>query len=135
MRLLSEQKPTVLRDGKSFQIKPEQIIKGDIVVLSLGDQILFDSIVEGGTIEVNEAFITGEQDNIIKRQGDELTSGSFIVSGAAKAKVKNVGTDNFVNKLQAEASNIQTADSKLFKLMNNILLSTCTENECKCHKQ
>ncbi len=121
MRLLSEQKPTVLRNGKSFQIKPEQIIKGDIVVLSLGDQILFDSIVEEGTIEVNEAFITGEQDNIIKRQGDELTSGSFIVSGTAKAKVKNVGTDNFVNKLQAEASNIQTADSKLFKLMNNII--------------
>ena len=121
MRLLSEQNPTVLRDGKSYQIKSEQIIKGDIVVLSLGDQILFDSVVEEGTIEVNEAFITGEQDNIIKRQGDELISGSFIVSGTAKARVKNIGTDNFVNKLQAEASNIKTADSKLFKLMNNIV--------------
>ncbi len=121
MRLLAEQNPTVLRDGKPCQVKPEQVLKGDTVLLSLGDQILFDSVIEEGTIEVNEAFITGEQDNIIKHQGDELISGSFIVSGAAKARVKNIGADNFVNKLQVEASNIKTADSKLFKLMNNIV--------------
>lgn len=121
MRLLSEQNPTVLRDGQSYQVRPDQVVKNDIVVLSLGDQVLYDSVVREGTIEVNEAFITGEQDNIIKHQGDHLTSGSFVVSGTAKAIVENIGDDNFVNKLQAEASNIKTADSKLFKLMNNIV--------------
>ena len=121
MRLLSEQTPTVLRDGRSYQIKPEQVIKGDILVLSLGDQILYDSVIKEGTIEVNEAFITGEQDNITKHQGDHLVSGSFVVSGTAKAVVENVGADNFVNKLENSAHAIKTADSKLFKLMNNIV--------------
>ena len=51
MRLLSEQNPTVLRDGRSYQIRPEQVVKGDILVLSLGDQILYDSIVKEGSIE------------------------------------------------------------------------------------
>lgn len=121
MRLISEQKPTVIRDGKSFQIPQSEVRKGDLVVLALGDQIMFDSTVEEGTIEVNEAFITGEQDNIIKHQGDELTSGSFVVSGSCKARVKNVGEDNLVNKLEKSARTIKTADSKLFKLMNNIV--------------
>ena len=55
MRLITEQKPTVLRDGKSFQISPEEVKKGDIVVLALGDQIMYDSVMQEGTLEVNEA--------------------------------------------------------------------------------
>ena len=121
MRLISEQRPTVLRNGKTYQIAPENVQKGDILLLALGDQILFDAHLEEGVLEVNESFITGEQDNIEKRPGDKLISGSFVVSGSGKAKVSAVGADNFVNKLQSEAKNIKTADSKLFKLMNNIV--------------
>lgn len=121
MRLVAEQKPTVLRDGKSFQITPEEVKQGDTVVLSLGDQVMFDSVVTEGTIEVNESFITGEADNITKHQGDPLISGSFVVAGTAKAEVEHVGEENSLNKIQASAHTIKTADSKLFKLMNNIV--------------
>ena len=121
MRLISEQRPTILKDGKPYQIAPEKVQKGDTLILTLGDQILFDSTLETGVLEVNESFITGEQDNIVKHPGDALTSGSFVVSGAGQAKVKNIGNDNFVSKLQSEARNIKTADSKLFRLMNNIV--------------
>ena len=121
MRLITEQKPTVLRDGKSFQVSPEEVKKGDIVVLALGDQIMYDSVMEEGTLEVNEAFITGEQDNIEKHPGDELISGSFVVAGSAKAKVEHVGEENSVTKLESEAHHLKTADSKLFTLMNKIV--------------
>ena len=121
MRLLSEQRPTVLRNGKSVQVPIEEVKKGDILVLSLGDQITFDSEVVSGTLEVNEALITGEQDNIEKKQGDPLTSGSFVVSGMAKAKVIHIGEENFVSRLQSDAGTIKTADSKLFTLMNKIV--------------
>ena len=121
MRLVAEQKPTVLRNGKSFQVTPEEIIQGETVVLSLGDQVMFDSIVLEGTIEVNESFITGEADNITKHQGDQLISGSFVVAGTAKAKVEHIGEENSLNKIQASAHTIKTADSKLFKLMNDIV--------------
>ena len=121
LRLISEQRPTVIRNGKSYQITKEEIKKGDRVILSLGDQIMFDSVVRNGTIEVNESFISGEQDNIEKHPGDQLTSGSFVVSGTAEAEVEHIGADNFVTKLTKEATTIKTADSKLFKLMNNIV--------------
>ncbi len=121
LKLLAEQRPTIVRDGKPYQIPPDEVKKGDLLVLSLGDQIMYDSVIESGTIEVNESFVTGEQDNIPKDKGDKLISGSFVVSGTAKALVENVGEDNFVNKLETEAHTIKTADSKLFKLMNDIV--------------
>ncbi|MBR2658503.1 HAD-IC family P-type ATPase [Candidatus Saccharibacteria bacterium] len=121
MRLIAEQKPTVVRDGKTFQIEPEKIIKGDLVVLALGDQVLYDSVIQEGATEVNESFVTGEADNIVKRQGDELISGSFVVSGACKAKVTKVGDENSLTKIENAAHTIKTADSKLFTLMNNIV--------------
>ena len=121
MRLIAEQKPTVLRDGKSYQVSPEEVKKGDIIVLALGDQILYDSTMQEGTLEVNEAFITGEQDNIKKHSGDELISGSFVVAGSAKARVEKVGEENSLTKIETEARHLKTADSKLFTLMNRIV--------------
>ena len=121
MRLIAEQKPTVIRDGKPFQIPTEEVVKGDIVVCSLGDQVLFDSEVISGEIEVNESFITGEADNITKHPGDILTSGSLVVAGACQAKVTATAEESFVSKLEKSAKTIKTADSKLFKLMNNIV--------------
>ncbi len=121
LRLLAEQKPTIIREGKTYQVSPETIVPGDILVLSLGDQVMYDSVIQSGQVEVNESFITGEAENISKRPGDELISGSFITSGTAQATVKHVGADNFVTKLQSEAHAIKTADSKLFRLMNNIV--------------
>lgn len=121
MRLLSEQKPTVIRDSKPVQIPTEAIVEGDLLVLSLGDQIIVDSQITEGTIEVNESFITGESSNITKHPGDRLISGSFVVSGTCKATAVAVGADNYINKLESTAHTIKTANSKLFTLMNNIV--------------
>ena len=121
MRLISEQQPTVIRDGKPRQIPSGQLVEGDLMVLSLGDQIIVDSKIVQGTIEVNESFITGEQDNIAKHPGDRLVSGSFVVSGTCQAIVTAVGPDSQLAKLEQSAHRLKTADSKLFTLMNNIV--------------
>ncbi|MBQ1528501.1 HAD-IC family P-type ATPase [Candidatus Saccharibacteria bacterium] len=121
MRLLAEKLPTVIREGKQRQIDQDQIVEGDLLIFSLGDQVIVDSIIEQGQVEVNESFITGEQKSIVKSQGDQLTSGSFIVSGTCKATATAVGADNFLSKLEQNAHDIKTADSKLFTIINNIV--------------
>ena len=121
LRLISDKPPTVIRNGKETKVPAEEVEKGDTVVLKLGDQILFDSVLKEGIIEVNESFVTGEQDNIAKHAGDKLISGSFVVSGSCTATVEHVGDENLVNKLEKSAHVIKTADSKLFTLMNNIV--------------
>lgn len=121
MRLISEQKPTVIRDGKPLQINQDQIVEGDLLVYSLGDQILVDCKIEQGTVEVNESFITGEQDNITKQRSDQLISGSFIVSGSCQATAIAVGAKSELSRLEQSAHNIKSSKSQLFNLMNNIV--------------
>ena len=121
MRLIAEQRPTVIREGKTIQIDQNQIVEGDLLIFSLGDQILVDSEIVSGQVEVNESFITGEQDNIEKHQGDKLISGSFIVSGTCKATATAVGEKSQLSKIEQSAHVIKTADSQLFTLMNNIV--------------
>ena len=121
MRLIAEKQPTVIREGKNIQIKQSEIVDGDLIVYGFGDQVVVDAQIEQGSVEVNESFITGEQDNVLKKPGDKLISGSFIVSGTCKATVTAVGAENFINKLESSAHTIKTADSKLFTIMNNIV--------------
>ena len=94
MRLVAEQNPTVIRGGETRQISQEEIVEGDLLVYSLGDQIIVDSEIKAGTIEVNEAFITGEQESIHKTVGDKLISGSFVVAGTCKAEAVAVGKES-----------------------------------------
>jgi cation-transporting P-type ATPase E len=121
MRLLSEKTPTVIRNGKPQQIPQSQIVEGDLLIFSIGDQIIVDAKILEGGIEVNESFVTGEQNNIKKQSGDQLISGSFIVSGTCKAVATSVGADNFINKLESSARNIKSSKSQLFQIMNNIV--------------
>ena len=121
MRLTSEKQSTVIRNGEVYQIRSDQVVEGDLLVYSLGDQILVDSVIREGEVEVNESFITGEQDNIAKSKGEKLISGSFIVSGTCKAEATAVGASSQLSKIESSAHTIKTADSKLFKLMNNIV--------------
>jgi len=121
MRLRSETQPTVIRDGKSIQIPQDKIVEGDLIVFSLGDQILVDSVIEEGNIEVNESYVTGEQANVAKKRGDKLISGSFVVSGTCKATATAVGEKSELSKIEKTAHHLKTTNSKLFTLINNIV--------------
>lgn len=121
MRLISEQKPTVIREGKHLQISQSDIVEGDLLVYSLGDQIIVDCEITQGEVEVNESFITGEQDNIAKSTGDKLISGSFIVSGTCYATATAVGAASQLAKIEATAHTIKADNSKLFTIINNIV--------------
>ncbi len=121
MKLLAEKNPTVIRDGKYLQISSKNLVEGDLILFSIGDQIIVDSKIEEGIVEVNESFITGESNNTKKQPGDNLVSGSFIVSGTCKATVTSVGAENYISKLESTAHTIRTEKSKLFTIMNNIV--------------
>ena len=121
MRLVAEQKPTAIRGGKARQIAQTEIVEGDLLVMGLGDQVIVDARIEEGQVEVNESFITGESNNVVKRVGEALISGSFIVSGTCKATATAVGAESQLSRIESSARTIKTADSKLFRVINNIV--------------
>lgn len=121
LSLLSSIKPKVIRDGEETSVLVEEIVIDDILHLTLGSQIVVDSIVLEGTIEVNESFITGESKTITKKKGDNLLSGSFVVSGDCYAKVIHVGKDNYINVLTNEAKKIEYNKSVIFNSFETLV--------------
>lgn len=103
LSILSAPKGTVIRNGEEMVTDTSLLVRDDIVVFSQGSQIYADAVVASGVCRVNEALVTGEADEIRKAPGDELLSGSFVVSGSCRAMLTAVGSDSFVFRLTAEA--------------------------------
>lgn len=115
LSLLSAPKAVVVRDGEETEINIENIVLDDVMVLSTGKQICADGIVLEGSIEVNESLITGEPDAILKNPGDEIMSGSFVVSGKARCQVTHIGQDNFVMKISSGAKYFKRPSSEIWR--------------------
>jgi cation-transporting ATPase E len=101
--LLTRPKARVMRDGAEKEIDPSDIVLGDTLLLNPGDQVMVDGDIIEGKIEADESLLTGESDNIEKKTGDTVLSGSFCVGGSAYYKADKVGIDCYVNKLSAGA--------------------------------
>ncbi|WP_416454837.1 HAD-IC family P-type ATPase [Streptococcus thermophilus] len=103
LNLMNKDQIRVVRDGQLVSIDPKDIVLDDVMLLSAGEQVPSDAVVVDGMAELNEAMLTGESDQILKKVGKELLSGSYLVSGQVYAKVINVAEDNYANKLMLEA--------------------------------
>ncbi len=121
LSLISSPKATVLRGGQRKHIQIADIVLDDILCLSTGSQISADAVVVEGEMEVNESLLTGESDPIIKRKGDVLLSGSFVVSGSCTAQVTAVGSDSYANKIVKGAKYIKKPNSEIMKSLNLIV--------------
>lgn len=122
LSIVNKTEVTVLRDGKLENIFQEEIVLGDVLVLSLGNQVPSDGIViysEG--LEVDESLLTGESDKITKKVDDEVMSGSFITAGLGFIKITAVGEDNFVSKLSKEAKSEKKSTSELMNSLNLLI--------------
>ena len=121
LSVLSASKVGAIRDGKEVELSVEEIVLDDILEYKLGNQVVVDSIIREGTVEVNEAFITGESKAIIKKKGDTLLSGSFIVSGFATVQVLHIGADNYISKISKEAKYDKKANSVIMSSFEGLL--------------
>ena len=121
LSILSAPTVHVLRDGEEQEIEVKDIVIDDIMLLTNGKQICSDSVVIEGFIEVNESLLTGESDPILKKPGDELFSGSFVVSGACKARVESVGEENYIQKLTKQARKYEKPKSEILRSLNIII--------------
>ncbi|MGE9874465.1 HAD-IC family P-type ATPase [Hornefia butyriciproducens] len=113
-----------IRDGRRQEVDTDRLVLGDVVVLGAGNQIPADARVEDGSVSVNEALITGESDEIEKHPGDELMSGSFVVSGECAARLTAVGKHSYINRLTAEATRQKKNDnqSQMVKSLDRLVM-------------
>lgn len=122
LTMLNAPKATVVRDGKRSSIDAEELVVDDIVIFKAGAQVCADAQVCAGEVQVNESLLTGESDEITKHAGDQLMSGSFIISGQCHARLDKVGEDSYISKLTLEAKEMQNGEqSEMIRSLDKLV--------------
>ena len=111
--LVARPEVTVVREGQEKIIDPADLVKGDIIRIKSGEQMVVDGVLLEGVVEIDESLLTGEPDLIRKQVGDELLSGSFCVTGSGYYEADKVGAESFANQLTITARNFQIVQTPL----------------------
>ena len=120
LTLLAQPTVTVLQNGTEKEIRPEEIRRGDILVLTAGNAVCTDCIVQEGQLEVNESILTGEAEPVIKRAGDKLFSGSSVITGRCQAKAECNTEECFTAKMVGEVKRTKGGSSELLSSMRKV---------------
>ena len=119
----------VWRDGALCEIPIEDIVVGDIISISAGEQIPADAFVVSGNLRIDQSMITGESREINKICSTDRTKlpssksavfrGCTVLSGEAEIEVFSVGENSFLGKISDEVK-LDTRESPL-KLRLSVL--------------
>lgn len=121
LSLLTAPAVKVVRDGVEQTVSTDDVVIDDIIILSTGKQIVADSVIIEGSIEVNESMLTGESLPIKKNIGDSILAGSFVVSGHAYVRAEKVGKANYIQQLASKAKKYKRPKSELFASLKSII--------------
>jgi cation-transporting P-type ATPase E len=108
LQLLDRAAVLVVRDGREVEVAPEGVVRGDVLRVRAGDQIVVDGALLDGSLEADESLLTGESDPVAKGPGDELRSGSLCVGGDGRQLARDVGAASYAGRLTAQARRITT---------------------------
>ncbi|GHI88202.1 cation-translocating P-type ATPase [Streptomyces xanthophaeus] len=122
LAVIGEAKPSVRRDGRTAEVSTSEIVLGDVIELGPGDKVVVDgSVGEADGLEIDESLLTGEADPVLKKPGDEVMSGSFVVAGGGAFTATKVGREAYAAQLAEEASRFTLVHSELRSGISTIL--------------
>ncbi|MEV5428418.1 HAD-IC family P-type ATPase [Streptomyces sp. NPDC052701] len=122
LALIGEVRPTVRRDGAATEVGTSGIVLDDLIEIGPGDKIVVDGVcVEADGLEIDESLLTGEADPVVKRPGDQVMSGSFVVAGGGAFQATKVGREAYAAQLAEEASRFTLVHSELRSGISTIL--------------
>lgn len=117
---LEAKRARILRDGRETEVSPEEIKKGDIVIVRPGEKMAADGIIIEGRSTLDESMITGESMPVDKKVGDEVFGATINKEGVFKFKTTKVGKETtlaqiirLVEEAQAKKAPIQRIADKV----------------------
>lgn len=127
LSIISAPKAHLIRDDSEHILPVSEIVIDDIMLLASGRQVCADGVVLDGECEADESLITGESDPVPKKPGDEVLSGSFIVSGSCTARAVRVGAQSTSGKITSGAKYVKKRSSEMMNSINKIIrvVSVC----------
>jgi cation-transporting P-type ATPase E len=122
LTVLTAPTAAVLRDGATSRILAAGVVLDDIVELRAGDQVVADGLVlSSAGLEIDESLLSGEAEPVVKRPGDNVLSGSFVVTGSGQIRATKVGAASYAAQLTSQARSYSRARSEIRDAINLLL--------------
>lgn len=100
----------VKRDGIWVVVQARELVPGDVVRIRAGDFVPADVAVSAGTAVADQSSLTGESQDIHKKEGDIVYSGTIVRRGEITGMVRATGSKTYFGKT---IELVQTAKPKL----------------------
>ena len=114
---LKPESVTVVRNGKTYELPPEDILKDEMIAVKTGERIPLDGIVTEGESELDTSALTGEFLPVEVKAGDSVLSGSTNLRGLLKVRVTNTFHESAVSKILDMVQNSSERKAKTEKFI------------------
>lgn len=129
LRKLMVSRARLLRDGETCEIAAEELVPGDLVMLTSGDRVPADlRLLDSTGLEVDESVLTGESLPVFKDSGalcdadtpvaerlNQCFAGSLVTSGRGRGLVTATGLHTEMGKLSLSLESVEAAKPPLFQ--------------------
>ncbi len=125
LKTLTQPNSKVIRDGEIAEIKSDDLVIGDSMMVEEGTSIAADGvIVHSNDFSVNESILTGESMAVFKdkdKEDNRIFKGATVASGLAIVTITNIGNDTKLGKIGKSLESIQEEKTPLEKQINNFV--------------
>lgn len=106
------------KDGEIEMVDPDEVEIGSIIVVSAGEKIPIDGVIEEGSTQLNTSALTGESAPQDVKVGDEVISGSVNLSGTIRIKTTKQFGESTVSKILDLVENSSSKKSQSEKFIS-----------------
>ena len=122
LTVITAAKVLVRRDGLDVELATDAVVRGDLVGLRSGEQVVVDGpVLVSDGLEIDESLLTGEAEPQSKPVGSNLRSGSFVTAGSGWVSAERVGDSSFANSLSAQVRQFVPVESELRAATDRVL--------------
>lgn len=110
----------LLRDGQEIEVRVEEVVPGDVLLVKPGSKVPLDGIVTAGASSVDESMLTGESIPVEKETGDAVIGGSMNFNGAMEIQVTHVGEETTLSRIIQMMEEAQGKKAPISKLADTV---------------
>lgn len=111
---------TLIRDEKPEEIKIEDVVIGDRILIKPGEKIPVDGKVLEGSSFIDESMISGEPVPVEKKVGENVFAGTINQKGSLQIDAEKVGASTLLSQIINRVQEAQGSKAPVQKLVDNI---------------
>jgi Cu2+-exporting ATPase len=110
----------VVRQGEEIEIKTEEVVVNDLILIRPGEKIPVDGSVLHGRSYIDESMISGESLPVAKEGGNHVYAGTINQKGSLTIKAQKLGKETLLSQIIQTVQEAQGSKAPVQKLVDKI---------------